>query len=324
VYVNPNVKNEMFHQYNLTLQYEFAPNWLAETAYVGTRGRNLLVIRNIGNSNSNFPGERLVTTHGTVQTLDYSGKSWYDGWQNKIEKRFSKGLSVLATYTWSHAIDNSPGAFCIGGTGPSTCGFANPLQPQLDKGNSDFDVRHRFTFSNTNDLPFGRNRRYLRDMPKALDYAIGGFQLNNVITIQSGPPFTVTANGVRADVVPNGTTACPNITPTLAPKTLNGRSFCPATRPVFATDPNGPKFGNLGRNIFRGARQEFWDASLFKNFPLPFMGESGAAQFRVQAYNVLNHVNGFRPRNDLGDSLFGIDTFEQTRRQLEFSLKILW
>ena len=322
VYVIPNIKNEMFHQFNLTLQYEFAPNWLAETAYVGSRGRNLLVIRNIGNAGGGgFPGERIVRTHDIIQTLDYSGKSWYDAWQNKLEKRFSKGLSILSTYTWSHSIDNSPGAFCLGGTGPRQCGFSNPLRPELDKGDSYYDVRHRFTFASVYDLPIGRNRRYLKDIPKTLDYVIGGFQFNNIITAQSGPPFTITANGIRADLVASGTATCPAGG---TPKTFRGQAFCPANTPVFASDPGGPKFGTLGRNTFRGGRQFFWDASLFKNFPLPFMGEAGAAQFRVQAYNVLNHVNRFAPRGDLGDSLFGIDTSEQNRRQLEFSIKILW
>jgi hypothetical protein len=322
VYFNPDIKNELFHQYNLTLQYEFAPNWLAETAYVGSRGRNLLVVRNIGNqSGSGFPGSRQVTTRSVVQEIDYNGKSWYDAWQNKVEKRFSRGLSVLTTYTWSHAIDNAPGAFCTGGTGPSTCGFANPLRPELDRGNSDTDVRHRFTFSNTYDIPIGRNRRYGKDIPKALDYLIGGFQFNNVVTIQSGPPYSVTANNARADLLGDPT---PTSAQAARGFEFNPAAFRSAVAPVFANDPNGPKFGTLGRNVFRGKRQEFWDASLFKNFPVPFLGEAGAAQFRVQVYNVLNHVNRFRPRTDLNDSLVGIDTAEQNRRQLEFSLKILF
>ena len=61
----------MFHQFNLTGQWEFRPSWLAEIGYVGSLGRNLLVVKNIGNSGGGFPGSRQVTTHGTVQTVDY-------------------------------------------------------------------------------------------------------------------------------------------------------------------------------------------------------------------------------------------------------------
>ncbi|HSS21624.1 MAG TPA: TonB-dependent receptor [Pyrinomonadaceae bacterium] len=314
VYVNPNISNEMFHQFNLTAQWEFRPSWLAEVGYVGSRGRNLLVVRNIGNSNNGFPGSRQVTTHGIVQTVEYSGRSWYDSFQSKLERRFTEGMSLISSYVWSHAIDNSPGGFCTGGTGPTTCGFANPLHPEFDKGNADFDVRHRFTFAGVWDLPFGKGRKYVADASRPLDWVIGGWQLNTNINIQSGPPFSILANGQRVDII-SGTCT------TGTAKTFQGLTLCPARTPVFATDPGGPKFGNTGRNIFRGARQEFFNASLFKNLHLT---ETVNAQFRVQAYNLFNHVNGFRPVNDLNSGDFGRDTAEQRRRQLEFGFRLIF
>ena len=316
VYVNPNIHNEMFHQYNLTAQWEFRPSWLAEVGYVGSRGRNLLVVRNIGNSSGGFPGSRQVTTHGTVQTVEYTGKSWYDSFQSKLERRFTKGMSLISTYVWSHALDNSPGNFCTGGTGPTTCGFSNPLHPEFDKATSDFDVRHRFTFAGVWDLPFGKGRQYAGNASRGLDLLIGGWQLNTNIEIQSGPPFSVLANGERVDVV-GSVASCTTGTA----KTFQGLILCPARTPVFANDPEGPKFGTLGRNVFRGARQEFVNASLFKNLHLT---ETVNAQFRVQAYNLFNHVNGFRPDNNLNSGTFGIDTSEQRRRQLEFGFRLIF
>jgi hypothetical protein len=91
--------------------------------------------------------------------------------------------------------------------------------------------------------------------------------------------------------------------------------------PVFATDPNGPKYGNTGRNAFRGARQEFVNASLFKNIRV---SDSVNAQLRVQAYNLFNHLNGFRPVNDFNSVDFGRDTSEQRRRQLEFGFRLIF
>jgi hypothetical protein len=316
VYVNPNIHNEMFHQYNLTGQWEFRPSWLAELGFVGSRGRNLLVVKNIGNSGGGFPGSRQVTTHGTVQTVEYSGTSSYDSLQSKLEKRYNKGLSLISSYVWSHAIDNSPGNFCTGGTGPSTCGFSNPLLPELDKASSDFDVRHRFSFAAVWDLPFGKGRTYGTDMSRAADIVVGGWQLNTNINIQSGPPFSVLANGQRVDVV-GSAAACTTGTA----KSFQGLILCPARTPVFASDPGGPKFGNLGRNVFRGDRQEYVNASLFKNLRL---AESVTAQFRLQAYNLFNHLNGFRPVNDLNSSNFGRDTAEQRRRQLEFGFRLIF
>ncbi len=324
VYVNPDITNEMFHQFNITGQWEFRPNWLAEIGYVGLRARNLLVVRTIGNSSGGFPGSRQITTHGTVQAVEYTGQSWYDAFQSKLEKRFSQGMSIISTYVWSHSIDNSPGNFCTGGTGPSTCGFANPLRPELDKSSSDFDVPHRFGFAMVWDLPFGKGRQYAGDASRALDLLIGGWQVNTNINIQSGPPFSVLRGGQRVDVVASGTTLCPLVpgeTSRVNSKTLDGVTLCPAVTPVFSNDPNGVKFGNLGRNAFRGARQEYVNASLFKNFHL---AESVTAQFRLQAYNLFNHLNGFRPNNDFNSSDFGRDTAEQRRRQLEFGFRLIF
>jgi hypothetical protein len=273
-----------------------------------------LVVQNIGTTTGGgIPGSREVANTATIQAIRYRGDSSYDSLQTKLERRFSGGLSLLSTYVWSRARDNSPGNFCGGGTGPSTCGFTNPLRPEIDEGPSDFDVPHRLNFSSVWDIPIGKGRRYASGASRGLDMLIGGWQLNTNVTIQSGPPFSIVANGTRADIASASGAGC---------KTFQGKIFCPAATLVFAGDPpSGPKFGNSPRNGFRGARQEYFDASLFKNL---HVAERLNLQFRVQAYNVFNHLNGYRPRNDLGDGLFGQDTAEQRRRQLEFGLRVIF
>jgi hypothetical protein len=318
-YVDPNVRNEIFHQYNLTFQYEFAPSWLAEAGYVGSLGRNLLVVHNIGRDSDFGPGSRQVNLSRVI-TTDYTGKSRYDSLQTKVEKRFSEGLSILSAYTWSHAIDDGPGGFAGASGTDNKFGPSNPLRPELDRANSDFDVRHRFTFANVYDLPFGRGRRFGKGMSKMADFFLGGFQLNNIVTIQSGPVYTIRINqgGPRPDLIGDPT-------PTAAQRArgleFNPAAFGPPTTPIFANDPNGPKFGTLGRNTFRGQRQEFWDASLFKNFRV---SEEFNAQVRIQAYNVLNHVNRNYPERNLNSGDAGIDKAIQRPRQLEFSIKLIF
>jgi hypothetical protein len=159
-------------------------------------------------------------------------------------------------------------------------------------------------------------------MPKAADFLIGGFQLNNIITWQSGPVFNVTCNGGRADLIGDPT-------PTSAQKgqglELNRAAFRCATTPVFASDPGGPHIGSLGRNVFRGRQQFYWDASLFKNFPITAISEAFNVQFRFSAYNVLNRVNRSSPNGDINNAGdFGRDSSEQRRRQMEFSLKLIF
>lgn len=311
-YLDPNIKNEMFHEFNIIAQWQFRKNWLAEAGYVGNRGRNLLTVQDIATTNNGFPGAREVSRTAPVQTIRYNGESSYNALQTKLERRFSDGLSLLATYVFSRARDNSPGNFCGRGTGPSSCGYSNPLQPSIDEGPSDFDVPHRFNFSSVWDIPIGKGRRYASNVSRGVDLAIGGWQLNTNVTIQSGPPFSIISNSIRADVRSASGAGC---------KQFQGQFFCPATTPVFANDPTGPKFGNSPRNGFRGEAQEYFDASLFKNL---HFAENLNVQLRVQAYNVFNHRNGYRPRNDIGDSLFGQDTFEQRRRQLEFGVRVIF
>jgi len=323
LYNDPNRIDEAYHQFNLTAQYEFRPGWLAELAYVGSRGRNLLVLQNIGTGNDEGgPGSREVTGVGAVTATRYRGSSSYNSMQSKLEKRFAKGLSILASYTWAHAIDDSPGGICSGGASARDCGPDDPTRPQLDRASSDTDVRHRFTFSNVYDLPIGRNRRFGGKMPKAADFLIGGFQLNNIVTLQSGPVFNVTCNGGRADLIGDPT-------PTAAQQSqgleLNRAAFRCATTPVFASDPGGPHIGSLGRNVFRGRKQFYWDASLFKNFPISAISEAFNVQFRFSAYNVLNRVNRSSPNGDINNAGdFGRDSSEQRRRQMEFSLKLIF
>jgi len=320
---DPDRKDEMYHQYNLTAQYEFRPGWLAELAYVGSRGRNLLVLQNIGTGNDEGgPGSREVTGLGAITATRYRGKSSYNSMQSKLEKRFADGLSILASYTWAHGIDDSPGGICSNGASARDCGPDDPTRPELERASSDTDVRHRFTFANVYDLPIGRHRSFGSGMPKAVDFVVGGFQLNNIVTLQSGPVYNVTCNGGRVDLIGDPT-------PTSAQKSqgleLNRAAFRCAVTPVFASSPGGPHIGSLGRNVFRGRQQFYWDASLFKNFPVRAISEAFNVQFRFSAYNVLNRVNRSSPNGDINNSGdFGRDVNEQRRRQMEFSLKLIF
>lgn len=320
---DPNRTDAMYHQWNLTGQWEFWPNWLSEVAYVGSAGRNLLVLQNIGTGNDEGgPGSREVLGIGAITATRYTGSSNYNALQSKLEKRFTRGLSILSSYTWAHAIDTSPGGICSNGASARDCGPDDPTRPELDRGSADTDVRHRFTFANVWDLPIGRGRQFGSNMPKGLDAAIGGWQYNNIVTWQSGPVFNVTCNGGRVDLIGNPE-------PTAAQEAqgleLNRAAFrCAQTR-IFPNDPNSPRIGTLGRNVFRGRQQFYWDASFFKNFPISAISEAFNIQFRFSAYNVLNRVNRSAPNGDINNAGdFGRDINEQRRRQMEFSLKLIF
>ena len=320
---DPNRKDAYYHQYNLTAQYEFSENWLAEVAYVGSAGRNLLTLTNIGTGNDEGgPGSREVIGNNAVTATRYTGSSNYNAFQSKLERRFTRGLSILSTYTWAHAIDTSPGGICSNGASARDCGPDDPTRPELERGNSDTDIRHRFTLASVYDLPLGRNRRFGSGMPRALDLLVGGFQLNNIITVQSGPVYNVTCNGGRVDLIGDPT---PTAADEAQGRQLNRAAFRCAVTPIFPGLADSAHIGTLGRNVFRGRKQFYWDASVFKNFRVSSISEDFNVQVRISAYNVLNRVNRSFPNGDFNNTNdFGKDMSEQRRRQLEFSLKLIF
>lgn len=320
---DPDRRDAYYHQYNLTAQYEFRDNWLAEVAYVGSAGRNLLTLTNIGTGNDEGgPGSREVVGNNAITATRYTGSSNYNAFQSKLERRFNRGLSILSTYTWAHAIDTSPGGICSNGASARDCGPDDPTRPELERGNSDTDIRHRFTFASVYDLPLGRTRRFGSGMPRALDLLVGGFQLNNIITVQSGPVYNVTCNGGRVDLIGDPT---PTATDEAQGRQLNRAAFRCAVTPVFPGLAGSAHIGSLGRNVFRGQKQFYWDASLFKNIGIPAISEDFNVQLRISAYNVLNRVNRSFPNGDFNNTNdFGKDMNEQRRRQLEFSLKLIF
>ncbi len=106
---------------------------------------------------------------------------------------------------------------------------------------------------------------------------------------------------------------------------LNINAFAQPSTRVFPNDPNSPLYGNLGRNIFRGKFQEYWDASVFKAIPLRFIGEGARFEIRISAFNLLNNVNRGRPNADFNNrDNFGKDFNEQRRRQLEFGGRLVF
>jgi hypothetical protein len=349
--IDVKLKDAMYHQYNLTAQWEFKPSWMAEAAFVGSLGRHLQIDSNIGQDVTRGPGARIVPTLQFVNFTDDIGETNYRALQTKLEKRLSGGLSLLSAYTFARAIDNGPGRFAGNSTpARNLYGPNNPLDVELERGSSDLEVRHRFTLANVYDLPFGRGRRFGTNWSKMTEFFLGGIQWNNIITIQSGPTYTVVygESGPRPDLIGD---PAPTADQRARRMQFNPAAFAPPSRPIFpgivctaAANPafNGC-FGSLGRNTFRGDRQEFWDTSFFKNFR---WGERFNIQGRIQIFNVANHVvrnvperniepcfvngvfNASQCATNTTDDRFGrhigIDTSAQRQRQFEWGLRFIW
>jgi outer membrane receptor protein involved in Fe transport len=303
--------NGYVQQWNLNLQREFFGSWVATLAYVGTKGNHLFnqiegnpAIFRTGATTGNTNARRLYAPDFASVAIQMSnGNSTYHSMQLSVNKRFTRSMSLLASYTWSKFIDDA-----------STDGAAspNPFDQRFNRGLSNLDIPHRFVSSLVYELP-----RFQNGNP-ALKWVLGGWDLNGIASLQSGSVFTVTSgrdnsfsgvNADRADLIGN-------------PFLDTGRPRGELVNRYFNTDAftfNAVgTFGTAGRNILRGPGDVTVDAGLFKNIPIR---EGHRLQFRMETFNVLNRVNLGNPNGNRNAAAFGRITSAGPPRVIQLALK---
>ena len=348
--MNPNFATPYAYQYDFQVQYQFARDWLADAAYVGSQGRKLENRRDINyavlmpGANNQNEFQRGVYNIGNPQDAAFGGAvfgpitdqlsdatSSYNSLQLSLEKRFSKGLQLTNSYTWSHCIDDGSGLRVN----------SNPYSATYDRGNCDTDVRHRYVGSVLYDLPFFRGQRGL------LGHLLGGFNVASVVTLQTGLPFDIIDSGDRSltgagDDRPDylgGKVqfADPRANAFGAPNSyFNGSGGGTATgagNPNFVRVGSGPaldqgagRYGNLGRNVFHGPGILNTDLSISKRTNLT---ERQSLTFRAEAFNFFNHTQFFNPGNNVGlndiaSPTFGEVQFARDPRLVQLSLKYMF
>jgi carboxypeptidase family protein/TonB-dependent receptor-like protein len=315
-------------QWHFGVERELGKDTVLQITYAGSKGTKLFTFYN-GNQadpspdpNAPFAPRRPVPSiDAGISLFKSDGWSKYNSLQTRLEKRFTHGLSMLVTYTYSHAEDNASNAN-LGSQ--NNDGFRWFKHPEWERGNASFDVRHRFIASYIYELPFGRGKAFVGGASGALQQVIGGWQIAGITTISSGNWFTpIDGNGGFAnsdglqmpDVV-----ADPNNSPHCQPGTFfNTCAF---------VDPPLGSFGDSGRNSIRGPGFQIWDASIFKTFQIR---ERSSLEFRTEFFNFPNHTNfllsksGPQESNNstvLGASQFGFLTAARPPRQIQFALKL--
>jgi hypothetical protein len=209
------------------------------------------------------------------------------------------------------------------------------LDERAEKGPSTFDVTHVFSVSVFQSLPFDKVS-FLQPVSR---YVTGGWQLLNITTITSGPPFTV-YSGVQQTSAGAGGTDRPDLITMPDFSTSRARQedyfglgnnnslffFIPVNVPG-GTGPNQGRFGTLGRDTFRAPGFKQFDFALIKDTPFGQRGKSdlGLVEFRAEFFNLFNIVNFSLPSNVVRGSGFGIISHTAgTSRQIQFSLKLIF
>ena len=330
--IDPKLLTPALQQWHFGIERQLGRDTVFQVTYAGSKGDHLFTFYN-GNQaapsadpSAPFAPRRPVPLIDTSINLFRSdGWSKYNSLQSRLERRFTKGFSLLVTYTYSHAEDDASNAN-LGSQ--NNDGFRYFPLPNLDKGNASFDVRHRFTASYMYELPFGKGKALLGDASGALQQVAGGWQVAGITTISSGNWFTPTdSNGNFANSdgfegqLPN-VVADPNHSPHCQPKTFF--NTC-----AFVNPPLG-SFGDAGRNSVLGPGFQIWDFSVFKTFQ---MSERTHLEFRTEFFNLPNHTNfllsksGPQQSNNstiLGSSSYGVLTAARAPRQIQFALKLLF
>jgi hypothetical protein len=326
----------MVSQWNLQVQRQIGINQSLSLAYVGTHGAR--ITRNYDANQLLYnTGAKRFANLGSVTTQDNSGKSDYHSMQAQYERRFTSGFQFLGAFTWSKTIDDG-------------CGNLDTCSPQLytnyaiERGLSNQDQNYHLSLSSLYELPFGRGKHWGHDVSRAWDYAIGGWQLNGIYTLEAGLPFSVTVDGTpgntRADLKGPFSVHPGNLTnyisETFQSETCGGKTVSIPTGPfLFPANtagilgsagllcPGGIFLapGTAGRDILRGPGSSNMDLALFKNLSFT---EQVKGQLRVQAYNLTNTPHFANPDSDLSHGTFGqINSVQPNSwRQVELGLRV--
>jgi hypothetical protein len=341
--------------WNFGIQRELMRNLILEMNYVGAHGYHQirevdgnppqpnLVAQNLA---AGTPEAALTFTNlwfggpGAQSTLNNAffqaalqqttGSSYYNGLQVNLTRRFAKGLQVQVAYTFSHAIDDS--------SDPLVAAAGNRNFPRnsfalwQERGNSDFDIRHRLVVNYVYELPFGRGKSWANT--GFAGRILEGWQISGITTYQTGHPYDIFYNrdtqhtglSARGDLIGN-----PSL-PSGHPQAQTGLN-----RDAFCVDACPTPWGNsgIGRNRFFGPDYYNWSMVFSKNTSIT---ERVKLQFRTEVYNLFNRTQFAQPDNLLADipiagsgSGFGYTTSTinqpdgtTSARQIQFGLKLLF
>ena len=324
--VNPNLYGQAqvfpqteIYQGNINVQREMGGSMVLSIAYVGSGAAKL---RGLNDINAPKPGagpappRRLFPRFATIDTLSAFAHATYHSLQAKVERRFQSGFSLLSSYTWSHAIDNSTDDENIGnGNGPIRP--QDPFNTNAEKATSGFDIKHRFVTSVVYELPFARGDGWL-GASKLARAVFGGFQIGGIFVAQTGLPVNPGVTGNPA-----------NTTSPVRPNRLADGRLARGERSVdrwfdpaaFAV-PAAFTYGNSGRNVLRGPGLVNLDFLISRNFRLQ---EAMRVELRGEFFNLTNTAHFARPNATIGSQEAGRITATATpNRQVQIGLRLVF
>jgi hypothetical protein len=336
-FYDPDRARPYSQRWSFGIQQMLPGNFLFESEYVGNKAIRLPVTRELNNTPAQYlstsptrdpatinfltaqvpnPFYGLNPVFGTttsraallrpypqftsVSFSDDNGYSWYHALQTRVERRYSQGFTFQLGYTWSKMME--------------AVQYLNPTDPVPTESIGVYDRPHRLTMSGIWDIPFGKGRKYGSNLPAAVNFVAGGWQLNGIVTRQAGPPLAfgnvIFTGDINSIALPKGQRSVDqwfNIN--------SGFNRVASQR----LDSNIRTFPLLLSGV-RGDGRASWDLSAIKNFAVT---ERVRMQFRAECYNAWNHPNFSGPNTDPTSSSFGqITSTAADPRNWQFALNV--
>jgi Carboxypeptidase regulatory-like domain/TonB-dependent Receptor Plug Domain len=355
-YTPKDFKNAYVQAFHLSVQQQLPRNTILEIALVGIHGVHIPTLANYNQArlctateissgactssgSASLLNRRPIANFTDILTETNADFLTYNSLQTKLEHRFSDGLFLINSFTWSQAYNDSSADLEANNGDSAIVNIANIAG---DRGLSGYNQPLNDTTSFIVDLPFGAGHKWGSAAPKWEQQILGGWQLTGINSVTSGVPLNLTYTANSNQVVSTTSAAYslrPNIVST--PHAVYGHSLTKTNSAVngylniaAVSAPAGSQlFGNAGRNILRGPAFGQFDLSVHKKFAL--FTETQSLEFRIEAFNVLNATNYISPNTNIGTvgatgvlspngsfGTFSISTSVFPSRQVQVALRL--
>lgn len=331
---DPNIRPAVSNQWNFSIQQQFDSATTLQVGYVGQKNTHLIVAQpykqgillpnGTVQASPYLSGNPLVyNSIGQISGTETNGNQSYNALQATLSRRLMGGLQGNLAYTYSKCMTDSTGFYGASGQTSTASPYVQNLYNRKSEwGPCGWDVTHIVSAYASYDLPFGRNRLIGRNMNRAVDTVVGGWQLNAIVSVHNGFPLTINND----------------VTDTTNTGQRSNRATCIAPAVVYGTDQNfggsgggyqwfDPtkyvstpvgQFGNCGVGTVRGPGLTTADLSLNKKFNFT---EAQNLELRGEFINAFNHPILNSPNTTVNNTTFGVIQGSQGARNVQVSLK---
>jgi hypothetical protein len=350
--IQADAKTPTVQQWNFTIEQQLSRNMVFRAAYTGSFGYHEFlsvdpntvpaqicanasgcVSGGTGTARGAVPlGAQYIPMQSRPNPYLGAGFFWYTEGNNSynalqldVTRRFSQGLQFRANYTWSKNLDLNSGL-----TGAQSQNQAQMILDRNDVGRdwgpSALNPAHQGTFSARYELPFGRGKRWLKGLSGVSEKLAGGWQINGIVTLLSGFPFTPQVGSNRSGDGDTRNPDRPNLNAAFSGPIMLGKQMQWFDPNAFLLPAVGT-YGNLGRGVYTGPGLANVDLSFFKNTPIT---ERVNLQFRAEIFNIVNRDNFGTPNaiafsgTTISPSAGLITTLATMPRQVQFGLKFIF